>query len=256
MKGYFTLFGKDIPYYGVLFFSGMVIAVIAAYILKSKRNIKGYHITGSAVYTFIGALIGSKLLAVITSLKYVINNHIPLESLIKGGFVFYGGLIGGTVGLLLYIREFKQSYSDFLSLYAVICPLGHSIGRIGCFISGCCYGVEYDGALSFTYHEAINTFTPLNTPLLPIQLIESVLLFLLFILLLAVFLKCKIRTFPIYIYLMSYATIRFTLEFFRGDIERGGIGIFSTSQIISLIIFVICGIIICNTLYIKKILDT
>lgn len=252
MKGYFTFLGNDIPFYGILFFGGIIVSVIVAYIFKSKRNIKGYHITGSAVYTCIGALIGAKLLAIITSLKYIIDNSINFESIIKGGFVFYGGLIGGFIGLMIYIKQFKQNYADFLSLYAVVCPLGHSIGRIGCFISGCCYGCKWNGIFSFTYHEALNPSTPLNTPILAIQLIESALLFILFIVLLLVFLKCKIKTLTVYLYLMSYSVIRFVLEFFRGDSERGSIGFLSTSQVISIFILLICVIVLSVNFYKKK----
>ncbi len=128
----------------------------------------------------------------------------------------------------------------FCDIYALVLPLGHSIGRVGCHFSGCCYGVSYDGRFSCTYIECIGN-APLNTPLLPIQLIEAFILTLLFFVLLIIFLNAKQIGLVTIIYIYSYSVIRFILEFFRGDTERGVFLKLATSQIISLILIAVAS---------------
>ena len=181
---------------------------------------------------------GAKLLFVLINLKYVIENSIPFEMLMKGGFVFYGGFIGGVLGLLIYTKSFKLKFLDFAGIYATVIPLAHAIGRVGCLFGGCCYGIPYHGPFAVTYTETLGN-TPLNTPLLPVQGIEAVCLLVLFFVLLIIYFKCNSTTLSVGFYLVGYAVIRFVLEYFRYDAERGSLWLFSTSQWISIMLFVV-----------------
>ena len=233
-----NIFGKDLPLYGLFCTLGMIVAALIGMLLCKKRKLEIFDLVGSAVYAFIGGMLGSKLLFIITSLKTIIENNIPFESLIKGGFVFYGGLIGGALGLFIYVKQFKMTFPPFLDIYAVCLPLGHAIGRIGCFFGGCCYGMELHSPISVVYHDPKHynpAQIPLDTPLLPVQLIEAAVLLIFFVIMLILFLKTKTRMLPI-IYIFMYTVARFVLEFFRGDKVRGGVLGISTSQIISLVI--------------------
>lgn len=226
------IFGKQIPLYGIFFYIGVLAAAVVAVFICKRRSLPKYEIVYSAIFTMIGAVIGAKLLFLIVSLKEIIEEQIPLMAVIKGGFVFYGGLLGGVIGLFIYVKMFKMSLSSFLDVYATVVPVGHAFGRIGCFFAGCCYGIHYDGPGACVYTETVGQ-TPLNTPLLPVQLIEAACLFVLFAVLLIVYFKAKNRGIIGGIYLMAYAVIRFVLEFFRGDAERGSFLFLSTSQWIS-----------------------
>ncbi|MBQ2295949.1 MAG: prolipoprotein diacylglyceryl transferase, partial [Clostridia bacterium] len=86
--------------------------------------------------------------------------------------------------------------------------------------------------------------TPLNTPLLPIQLIEALLLMILFSVLMFFYFKMRKSGLITATYLYAYSVIRFVLEFFRGDKERGLIFGFSTSQIVSIVIVVFVTILL------------
>ena len=226
-----TIFGKELPLYGLFFYFGIAVAVSVAFFLCKKKNIDSFDLVCSAVYTMIGAILGAKLLFIAVSLPTIIEHNIPIINVIKGGFVFYGGLIGGILGLFIYTKQFKLPTIDFFTLYAPVVPLGHAFGRVGCFFAGCCYGMEYDGPLHCIYHDTLGT-TPLQTPLLPIQLIEAVLLVLIFAVL--IILYCKNSPNVIATYMLLYGIVRFTLEFFRGDRERGLYFSVSTSQWISI----------------------
>lgn len=234
MISYIKLFDTKIPLYGICFYFGMIIAALVGALICKKRAIEHFDLVGSAVYTFIGAITGSKLLFLIVSFKTIIERNIPIEAVLKGGFVFYGGLIGGLIGLIIYVKQFRMRLSDFLNVYTVCLPLGHAFGRVGCFFGGCCYGIEHESPFSVIYTETAGN-SPLHTPLLPIQLIEAVVLLIFFIIMLILFLK-NICNFIPTIYLTMYSVARFVIEFFRGDAERGALLGISTSQIISIVI--------------------
>jgi phosphatidylglycerol:prolipoprotein diacylglycerol transferase len=168
---------------------------------------------------FFMSWLGSKLLFLLTvPTNQVLHNRLDFWS--GGGFVFYGGLIqAAIVVLVLYLSNLKiKNHLDLYSReYIAALLLGHAVGRIGCFLVGCCYGIA------------------VNQVVLPVQLIESVALFILF----KRMPKNKNLFQNIKWYFVSYAVLRFVLEFLRADPERGVIGIFSTSQFISLVILTI-----------------
>ena len=236
MKPYFTLFGREIPIYGVCFYIGIFIAAGIALLISPRKKVERYEIAYSGVYTMIGAILGSKLLFIAVSLKQIIQDNIPLEAVIKGGFVFYGGLIGGILGLFIYCKQYKVAFSPLCEIMATVLPLGHAFGRIGCYFAGCCYGIPYNGVFSCTYSYSYGS-TPLGISLLPIQLIEAFFLLAIFIVLLIVYFKTNEKTgFAVPLYLFMYPILRFVLEFFRGDLERGKFLFLSTSQWVSILL--------------------
>lgn len=235
---YFTVFGRVIPMYGLMMYIGIGVAAGVAFLIRRRNKIEAFDLTCSAIYTLIGAMVGAKVLFLIVSWKQVIELGLGLMEIIQGGFVFYGGLIGGILGLFIYCKRYRLSFGQFADLYATVLPLGHAFGRVGCFIAGCCYGMEYHGSFSYTYESVMGGNTPLGVPLFPVQLIEASLLVLLFgVQLLLYFRKSRRCWDQVIYYAMAYALIRFTLEFFRGDAERGSAWLFSTSQWISLLLF-------------------
>ena len=244
-----SIFGKELPLYGLFFYIGIVFAGALSFIPSRKRKIPGFDWVSACAFAMIGAIIGAKLLFILVSIKEIIRLDLSLYAIIKGGFVFYGGLIGGILGMYIYTRAYKLPIIDYFDTAASVVPLGHAFGRVGCFFAGCCYGMPYSGKFSVVYTTTAG-MTPLNTPLLPIQLIESLLLLITFGVLYTVTLKYpQKKGLPTILYISIYSVIRFILEFFRGDKERGGIGFLSTSQIVSLILLAGC---ISILVYVKK----
>lgn len=229
-----SFFGREIPLYGLMFLLGTMLAAVTALILAKVRKITVFDLACSVVYVMFGSFIGAKLVFIIVTLPRIIELNLSWQSFVFGGFVFYGGLLGGGAALILYIRRYRDE-TDLFDIYATALPLGHALGRVGCFFAGCCYGIPYSGRWAHTYSESVG-MTPLGDPLLPIQLIESAGLVLLFAAQLALFFtvgKNK-KGINAVTYLTVYPVMRFIIEFFRGDSERGRVGIFSTSQIISI----------------------
>lgn len=154
-----------------------------------------------------------------------------------GGLVFYGGLLGAIFGYWIYSKQFKVHINFILDNTVAYFPLLHAFGRIGCFLGGCCYGMEYYGplAIQFPYNElepALNAF-----PRFPVQLVEATGNIILFIVLFTLRKKHKLMPKSLLgLYLVVYAVMRTCLEFVRGDLVRGAVWVFTTSQWISLIL--------------------
>lgn len=149
-----------------------------------------------------------------------------------GGFVYYGGMLGGFFGIALACLHSKRNILDHLDVITSLLPLGQAVGRIGCFLNGCCYGIPYKGVLSVEY--------PINDTIVsvfPTWFVESLFCFLLFIYFQLLF-KTRKRGIQTGIYLIAYSSFRFFIEFIRGDKIRGLWREFSTSQFIS--VFLIC----------------
>ena len=122
-------------------------------------------------------------------------------------------------------------------------PLFHAFGRIGCFLAGCCYGKKLSTPI------VIGT---IEFARIPVQIIESMAEFILFIVLFI--LSKKNRDIDLLrIYLVIYAVIRFADEFLRGDKIRGIYGGVSTAQWISLIILFVYGFEYIKGRYSKKV---
>ncbi|WP_288228788.1 prolipoprotein diacylglyceryl transferase [uncultured Faecalicoccus sp.] len=175
-------------------------------------------------YAGIGALVGAKLLYILVSLPEILAHIDQWIYYVSSGFVFYGGLLGAIIGSVFYCHEFHKDFYGQTNGLVPMIPLFHAFARIGCFFSGCCYGVESEflGLLTFSVYA-----NPMETNRIPVQLIETGMEFLLFLFL--QFYKGN----RLYAYLGFYSIGRFLLEFWRGDPQRG-IWILSTSQWISI----------------------
>ncbi len=238
MIPYFTLGDRVISFYAIFIILGIGAAVLAALVLCKRDSIEPYDLICSAIYALVAAFTGAKLLFVAVNLGRIIRENLYLQALIGGGFVFYGGLAGGILGLWLYCKQYRLSFAHFARLFVTVIPIGHAFGRIGCLFGGCCYGLPYDGPLAIHYAKRLSADTPLNTPLFPIQAVEALLLLLIFALLLARYLRSAPTAQLIGTYFLTYGIGRFGLEFFRGDRARG-ILLLSTSQWISLVLIVL-----------------
>lgn len=244
MLPYINIFGYNIATYGLIIFIGIFIgAIISIFYFTKFFNIKKEDVFYCILYAVIGVGIGAKLLYIITNIPFLIENYQTLDlyntflQMLKGGFVFYGGLIGGILGVFIYSKQFKISFKELLLILLPVVPLIHSIGRIGCLCAGCCYGMEYHGFGAITFHDSL--LAPNDVPLFPMQVLEAICNFIIFIVLLVTYKKFLGTYKTVGLYLVLYSIVRFTLEFFRGDLIRGIYFSLSTSQWISIVLFII-----------------
>lgn len=231
-------------------------AILFACIRKNHYSLERMDILFSSFYAGIGALIGAKILYILVSLSDIIENWEIYTSsidafftIIKGGFIFYGGLIGALIGILIYAKQYKINVLHLVETLVPSIPLFHGFGRIGCFCAGCCYGKPTTSSLGMQFN--CSPIAPHNIYLLPVQLFESGFNFLLFIFLFVLSRKKRRYGIILGFYLLFYSIARFILEFYRYDYVRGIWGGLSTSQWISIFLLFISLILLFNKKAIK-----
>jgi phosphatidylglycerol:prolipoprotein diacylglycerol transferase len=231
-----------------LYMYGLMTAVgiIAAYLLADHRAVKKHldenRILGLVIWCCIFGYLGSKLLYLITILPQIIQDPSLILASLRNGWVMYGGILGGILGGWLYCRRKKLPSWNYFDIGLESVALAQGFGRIGCFFAGCCYGVETDASTGIVFHTS--EYAPNGVPLFPTQLMSSAYDFLLCLLLVYYDDHKKKRTGePTALYLILYSAGRFLIEFWRGDVERGSVGVLSTSQFIAIFVAII-GIVI------------
>ena len=225
--------------YGVLLAAAYLGGLQLALVRARHRGLDHTRVLDLGIYIIVSALVGAKLLLLITDFGSFADNPRALFDLLRSGGVFYGGLILAVAVALWYIRRVGLPLWTTCDVFAPGIALGHVVGRFGCFFAGCCYGnpTKVPWAITFTSpYAAANAGTPLNVPLHPTQLYEAGAEALILLLLVATERRGRQfagRTF--WLYMLLYAISRYVIEYYRDD-PRGTVGPFSTSQFISLIL--------------------
>ena len=225
--------------YGVLLATAYLTGLQLALVRARQRGLDPVRMLDLGVYIIIAALVGAKLLLLMTEFDSYRSNPAELWSLMRAGGVFYGGLIAAVLVAFWYITRHGLPLWTTCDLFAPGIALGHVIGRMGCFMAGCCYGrpTTLPWGVTFTdLFAATNVGTPLGVALHPTELYEAGAELIVLVLLLTT--ERKGRPFPgrtFWGYLLLYALSRFIIEFYRGD-PRGVVFGVSTSQFISLIL--------------------
>lgn len=238
MHLYFNFFNRLIPGYGLMIILGIIIANLIALKIVKQNNLSINHLILLEAYGFLGAGIGAKILYLITAYHEIdwhkLNTPQYLNALLQGGFVFFGGLIGALIFLILANHLHHLNAKTYLQKLIFLLPFAHAFGRLGCYMAGCCYGIPYNGPGHVVFPN--NSLAPANIPLFPVQLLEALCLL---ILSFAIWYLSKHFNYSsLLMYLLAYPTLRFFLEFLRYDTQRGYIHIFSVSQWISLFFIV------------------
>lgn len=241
MSPYYEIFGIRLASYGSLISLGIILAVIVYWYRKKIYLYDKEQILYSAIYGLIFAFIGAKLLYIITDFQGVVDLlrgslsfTDKIKYLLTGGYVFYGGILGGIAGVYLYCKKQKIPFVYAIDSLAPEVPLAHAFGRIGCFFAGCCYGIPYNGAFCVKFPK--NTIGLAGVNLFPVQLLNSLLNFICFIILFLYSRKERRGGKVSGLYIVLYGIGRFFTEFLRYDSIRGHMLWFSTSQWISLML--------------------
>lgn len=210
--------------YGFMFALGVLSAIILSLHLAKKTSIDTKKFSDLVFFTIISGLIGAKLLLFITNIKEYLTHPGEIKYLLTSGGTFYGGLIFGALFAFWYMKNKKM---DILLVADAIAPtlaLAHFFGRLGCFFAGCCWGRHAgDSPLGIIFSNPdVRTGVQLNTPLYPTQLMESLLNLMNFAFLLWFYFREQRYKGQIFLlYIFNYSIIRFVIEYFRGDLDRG-----------------------------------
>lgn len=246
MYPYICIFGHCIGTYGICMLLGFgVVFLFAMRKGKPMGLILEDLLIVSAFVLGCALVFGNFLYAIVTYTPEQIGTYIRAGDLsfLGSGIVFYGGLLGGLLGALIGIRVAGCNLITIERSVVPFIPLGHAIGRVGCVMAGCCHGFAYDGPLALYYPNSVIGL-PSQQGYFPVQLLESLINIGICIFLLWYEKKAKRVTDILFVYLGFYAFFRFFIEMLRGDTARGIWNTLSTSQIISIILLVICIVVI------------
>lgn len=226
--------------YGLMMAVGFMAALIMTLFRGKKRQFDEDIIWGIFFCAVVGGLAGSRILYYITVFSDVLQNPSILWNF-RNGYVVYGGVIGGILCSYVYCRVKGTAFLPYFDLVMPAVAFAQGFGRFGCFFAGCCYGRETDAWYGITFHNS--NIAPNGISLIPTQLISSAGDFLICAVLIYFAGKKPKAGRVAAMYMVLYGIGRFLVEFFRND-HRGNIGIFSTSQAISIGI-VLIGLVIC-----------
>lgn len=217
--------------YGVM----LALAFLVVAFLARRRAFalggNGDAILDLCIWLIVSGVIGGRLLFILLNLDYYGEKPLDALKLWQGGLVWYGGLIAAIAASIIFLSAKKMPVLKTGDLMMPYVALGQSIGRIGCFLNGCCYGKATALPIGVTFSAA-------QGPVHPTQLYESAAMLIVFLIL-----RKRVpgngRT--LFLYLMMYSVIRFLIEFLRGDNPAVLMGL-TISQLISVVIFMTAAI--------------
>lgn len=232
----FTIAGIDIYWYAVLIVSAIVIGIIWSLLKSGRYNIKFDTILDLCIFMIPISILCARTYYVIFNLNYYTSNPLEILDFRNGGLAIYGGIIGAVITIIVFCKIKKVNILNLTDYIAPIIPLGQAIGRWGNYINIEAYGTETDLPLKMEVIE--NGVTKYVHPTF---LYESVGNFILFLILLKVSKNRKFSGQITFLYFIGYAFIRFFIEGLRTDsLMTGNIRV---SQLLSLIIFIICTVV-------------
>ena len=238
----FTIFGFQVYWYGILAAIGFVVGFSTASRRAPRAGIKGDEVFNLAPWLIVGAILGARLLFVISYWDKEFAGR-PFTAIfnMRSGLVYYGGLIGASLAGIIFCYRHKVRLWRMGDVMAPSIALGHAFGRIGCFMTGCCYGKACD--LPWAVHFPKDHETQ-GIGVHPTQLYESALNFLFYAGLAWLYRRRKFDGQVFAAYLIGYAILRFTTEMFRGDYTQYYLGGIATpGQSVSIVI-IIAGLVL------------
>jgi phosphatidylglycerol:prolipoprotein diacylglycerol transferase len=264
--------------YGALYVTGLLVGMFVAYRQALRGNKYHNDILDFGFWALVGALVGARILFIIVEADYYFVENPFTEipglgisiptflALWKGGFVFWGGAVGGIVALVIFCKKRNIVIGEFADLCGPGLALGHAVGRLGCVAGGCCFGyasyhldaagrviadtpfalafpegsIAYGTLIGQAKGETLLLMQRLGTtvPLFPVQVLESLGNILIFFALMLFIPMKRAHGQIALMYLILYSVMRSIAETFRGDSARGFVidNVLSTSQFISLVI--------------------
>ena len=218
----------------------MIVLAFAISTFLLTRQAKGKGLNSELFFNLsfiilVTGIIGARILYIILNLHYYLNYPAQIFMLTRGGLAWFGGLFLGSLSCIIYLRYKKLDIYKIFDLVIPYVALAQAIGRVGCFLNGCCFGKE---SLHFGLY-----FPTHDTALIPTQLYSSLALLGIYILLRVKQERVHLQGEIFYLYLILYSLWRFFIEFFRGDSQIFFFGL-SIFQIFSIVLFILSVVIL------------
>jgi phosphatidylglycerol:prolipoprotein diacylglycerol transferase len=224
--------------YALFALLGLVAGLWVSSWLASRDGLDRLQFVETGLWGFVVAIVTAKVFGVLTHL----DTEDPVEAareVLRYGGHFYAGFLGGVAFVVILFHRRGIEGLRGLDHLAPGLALAHALGRVGCFMAGCCWGKACDlpWAVTFTSERARDLIgVPLHVPLHPTQLYEAVAeLVIGGVLVWAALRRPSFRGRQFLVYVVLYGGVRFVLEAFRDDPRGTFLGL-PTSQAIAAVV--------------------
>ena len=224
-----TVFGYPIKWYGVLTALGFLAAVYHWMFLAKRENWDPAIGSELGIWVIVGGILGARIAFIVANLPTYLADPLEMIRIWHGGQIYYGGFVLATFCVYVLARIKQIPFFSLADFTVTALPLGHAIGRVGCFMNGCCFGKPSEVAWACYMADADRH---------PAQLYEAGFNLALFVVLLATYLRRKKDGSILALYMILYPIGRFFIEFLRGD-TRQTVGPITTAQALSIALFLI-----------------
>ncbi len=263
------LFGPlKIHSYGLMLAIAFLTAVTLAQRAARRKDVDPDTIADVGLWLLISGVLGARVMFMILNPSLFPLNH-PLNFLKiwEGGLVFYGGVLAALPVGVFVLRKKKVDVWHFADVLAPYMALAHGIGRIGCFLNGCCYGKPsnvpwaisfprfvdetgfvtgspvYEHQLYYCNPPLIGADAMRSLPVHPTQVYATLALFTISLLLLLLWKRRVFKGQIFWSYLLLYSLFRFGVEFLRADNAPVLFGL-TISQVIGVPVFLFASAIL------------
>lgn len=197
--------------YWIFTILGFILGGIIIYWQAKKKNLDSHKAKCLILVTITSGLIGSRLGYVLLNFTSYQKDLLKIFQFWKGGFSWQGGFIVAFLTILPILKNDKEKIGKWLDIIIFGMLLGHSIGRIGCFLNGCCYGIITNVPWAIKFPNLVD-----NLLRHPTQLYEAFSYFLIFLLLYSYSKKIKLKNGSLcFIGITFHSLARFIIEYFR-----------------------------------------
>ena len=250
--GGFTVFS-----YGFFIMFGVFLAFLFFYLNRNEIKLNVDQISELFLWCFASVFLGGKVFYFFEKPIYYMGHIGEFFHNMGQGFVFYGSFIFTIPTIVWWFRKNKVPVAFGFDFLAIGGSLVHGFGKIGCFMAGCCHGIQCSSDVGFVFTNPKSAANPLNVPLYPDQLWDAAAILLIFVFMMLYRKSKKFNGEIFLIYAILYGIIRFITENYRGDESRGYIikGVLTHSQLVAIVVVIVGFVVYVNRMRNHKIIN-
>lgn len=232
-----------------------VLVVTFVFVGRCQRSgLSRYHSLGVSLWGIIGGMIGARVFYLLQDWKTTISYPSQIFD-VSGGTASWGAYLGGGIGLIFYLKFYREKVLPYADVLSSCLGLGPFIGRWSCFLNGCCFGrpSELPWAVSYPRGSVphllqidsglLGDGAEFSLPIHPTQIYHSLIGLVLFGLMTWYWKKWKHKPgVTFFSYWILYCCMRFVLDYFRGDEARGFVGPLPVPQIMAISIVLLSSV--------------
>jgi phosphatidylglycerol:prolipoprotein diacylglycerol transferase len=214
----FVIGSLTIRWYGIMIAVSIAISITVIYVESQHQGLNTDDVLDMVIVAVIGGILGARIGWIVTSpdVVWYLTHPLRILAIWEGGLSYFGGILGGVAAANFLIRRRRMGFWRMTDLVAPLLALSFGIGKIGCWLNGCCNGTATTSWLGVIFTNPLSESDILNQKVWPAQLFNSASGFLVFAVLFWIVRKRKRYDGQVFIwYLYLYGATSFVVEFFR-----------------------------------------